>query len=180
MDAENELKKALASGRPDRIREAFESFYNAYFRLVWKVVREEFKPNSYPWFEDAVSEAFAAVLTKIKKGEGLENPRIYLLQAARNIAKAMYDDQMAKGPSEIDEDSVPSEKADEVAKALEADETLRRIRAILPPPDDEIFILKEGYELSFLEIAQRLNLGEDLVYYRYKKSLKKLRKEFGR
>jgi RNA polymerase sigma factor, sigma-70 family len=180
MDAEKELIKALTSGKPRRIKKAFGSFYNSYYRLVWKVVREQFQPNSYPWFEDAVDEAFVAVLTKISKGEGLKNPKIYLLQSARNIALAMYGSQRAKGPSGIDEDSVPSGQGDEVKKALEDDETLRRIHEILPPPDDEIFILKEGYELSFLEIAQKLNLGEDFVYYHYKKSLKKLRKEFGR
>lgn len=178
MNVESNLKNAVLSGNAEEIRNAFEEFYCAYHRLVWKVVREQIPGREFHWFEDVVSEAFRAILAQIGKVPDMDSPRVYLLQSARNIAMRAYREEITQGPSDLNDDASPQEADDGVKSSLETNETLEQIEAILGHPDADIFVLREGYELTFFEIAEKLGLGEDLVYYRYKKALKKLRKEF--
>ena len=174
MTIEEKLKDAFANGDQNKIELAFSTFYKANYDLVKKIIAE--KVGYHIWLEDVIADTFVAILeNKDRLGE-IKDLKKYLFQVARNIAKKTYKNELNKSHDDID--NVITISNDDSLANIDEKNIVQRIESSLKYPSDKIFILREGFEYTFLEIASILNLGEDLVYYRYKKALEKLRKEF--
>jgi RNA polymerase sigma factor (sigma-70 family) len=174
MNCEDALKRAVASGNPKKIREAFGEFYQQNAGIVLRFVIKATGPSSH--CEDDVDEAFLQLLNTPEKILHISNLRGYVITTGITISKASF---LREGKVVlVDEEDAFSTKAlnEDISGQLDLLENLEMIHHSITDNEAEIILLHLEYDLSFKEIAQQMGVGEDAVFYHYKTALKKIKR----
>lgn len=170
MDAEKELKKAIKSGNSEKIKNAFEGFYNKNVRLVYRILIDSFGKDDET--SDDVQESFVALLKDPLKLLSINRMTDYWIKTAKYIRYHRIEKQntVEKEVEEIESGS------SSIPKLVQGKEIFAKIEEWLGHPDSDIVILKVAYEYKEKEIAARLKISEDSVSYRYRKGIKELKR----
>lgn len=168
---EKDLKKAIRSGKPLKIKEVFSQFYKCNFKLLVRVLSSEVGISS-ELFDD-VQEAFIVIMENPTKLLEMDNIRRYLIKVAKNIS--INRRESSKEVVEFKEEEIQCEK--EAFSDLDGLLCAGNLNNILSEMDRKIVIMHIAYDCTFLEIAAKLGIGEDGAFYRYKKAIKLIGKE---
>ncbi|HAS56432.1 MAG TPA: hypothetical protein DEF61_01755 [Firmicutes bacterium] len=168
---EKELKKAIKNGDSFKIKEVFEQFYKCNFKLLIRVLATEVGISN-ELFDDA-QEAFIVIMKNPTKLLEVGNIRRYLIKIAKNISLKRRESY--KETIELKEEEIQCEKEAELNLDCLLD--LNCLNNNLSEIDRKIVIMHVAYDCTFLEIANKLGIGEDGIYYRYKKAIKLIGKE---
>jgi len=172
--AETVLKEAVRYGNKRDIRQCFQALYLSYAKLIYRVVITKVGPVNH--LEDDVDEAFLLLLSKPERVLLIDNLGQYIVAAAVNIALSNCRKERARDVAEYCDESQSGDLT-AIPDQIDSLEVIRAIKAELGSMDFKIVMLHAGYGYSFKEIASRLSLGEDAVFYRYKKAMVRLKKE---
>jgi len=170
---EGELVRASARGDQD----AFEQLVNRYRRLVMHVAVRLMGDMSLA--EDVAQEAFIKVYRGLP-GYRPEKPFVHWLR--RVVGNAVVDELRRRRPvvSLDGMDQPPASEADDpqdVANQHALQQAVRDAIAKLPPRYREIITLQVFHELTYEEIARRLNLPLGTVMWRLNMARRLLRKQ---
>lgn len=174
MSVDRDLKKAIQSGDAKRIKDAFESFYNKNIRLIYRVMIDNYGKDGE--LDDDIQESFLALLEEPAKLLSIDRIDRYWLAIAK--LTRLHRIKRTARLSEIDEKEITDPRPG-IPELVQGDALFDEIQAILGHPDADIVILRAAYGYSEKEIAQRIHMGEDAVSYRYRKSLKLLKRRLG-
>lgn len=174
MSVEHDLKKAIRSGDAKRIKDAFESFYNKNVRLIYRVMIDNYGKDSE--LDDDIQESFLVLLNDPVKLLSIDRIDRYWIGVAK--ITCLHRLKRASRLGEIDETEIADSRPD-IPELVQGDALSEQIIECLGHPDADIVILRVAYGYSEKEIAERLNIGEDAVSYRYRKSLKLLKRKLG-
>jgi len=106
----------------------------------------------------------------------IDNLGQYIVAAAVNIALSNCRKERVQDAVEYCDESQSGDLT-AISDEIDSLEVIKSIKAELGSMDFKIVMLHAGYAYSFKEIANRLSLGEDAVFYRYKKAMGHLKKE---
>lgn len=120
--------------------------------------------------EDVVQETMIRAWERREEWPTIQNMGTWLGQICRNLAL----DKVRKGAtagsyttiSSTPDHTIDTKSGEDLAANLEARDTLNhvlRLAAQLPPPQDEIFRLRDIEGYTYREIANELNISEDQV-----------------
>lgn len=131
--------------------------------------------------DDIVQEAFLRITTQ-REAERPENPRGFLFRIARNLVfdtlrrnrvRRNYVESQAAGPG--------SQRRTEEVKSAENEASVREELAIviaaideLPPQCRRVFLLQRQEDLSYADIAERLDISVSMVQKHMSKALRRL------
>ncbi len=155
----------------EEYKKVFDEFYNPLCNFAYKIVKRE------DLAEDIVQEVFVKIWQKKDKITLSSTIKNYLFQSTRNKAievlrknklESTYLDE--KGKIEDVQDDMEEEANNFLLK-----EKLRRSIRQLPPKCQEIFVLSKMNGLTYIEIAEELNLSVKTVENQIGRGLKLLR-----
>ncbi len=167
----------LAGFLHQREERAFDEIYNRYWKMLYTSVYAVLRDSDQA--KDIVQEIFVSLWSNAGN-QPVSHLKAYLQQACRfqvykHLKRRKNDnsfyDRLVKASSEI-----VSENA-----ALEKDyrQQVTKVIATLPDIYRETFLLSREENLSYKQIAERLNISEKAVEKRMSKSLQYLRKTIG-
>lgn len=172
MTAEKELKRAIKSGNDAKIAKAFERFYEQNVRLVYRVLIDSFGKDGET--DDDVQESFLGLLKDPQRLLTVDRVAEYWIQSAKYICG--HRKQRQRRLSQADDESETPDRGKSIPDLLQGRELFAKIETWLGHPDSDIVILRAAYDYTQKEIAERLGMGEDAVCYRYRKSIKEIRR----
>lgn len=164
-----------------KIEELYELYEQPMYRIAYAIL------HNVQQAEDAVHDAFVAIMrckSDIGDVKGAETKH-FIVQTIRNTAINRYRKNMKDSQhfTELDDTAaqIPDEHSDvdECIKHMENTEAVKYILSGLNESDREILLLRCCDELSFKEIAQRLNLSEPAARKRYERAKKVARQQKG-
>jgi RNA polymerase sigma-70 factor (ECF subfamily) len=127
--------------------------------------------------DDLTHEAFIRLLRR-QPGEDVDNPRAYLYTIAGNLVA----DHLRKSRKQpfVDEDDGQNimDGSPGPERSTMAKDELRRLREAvdkLPPRQREILLLHKFEDLSYIEIAEKLNISKNTVMVHMMRALKSCR-----
>lgn len=153
-------------------RELFESFYSPLLQFAQSYIR------SRQQAEEVVSDVFINIWEKRKRLEGIENLRVYLYAATRNIALNYISRQNRIHTTDIQE--LPIEQATvymDPERLMITNEMKRMIREAveqLPARCRLIFRLVKEDEFKYREVAEVMNISVKTVEAQMTIALKKI------
>lgn len=161
------LLAALAKGDISALGRLYDAHATAVYHLL--VARGLAPPTA----EDAVQEAFLALVDRGASVVKIDNLPAYIFGIARNLAmRRLRRRRPAGNPREPSEVGSVENVTLGNAAALEA---LRQ----LPPEQAEVVALKVWHELTFAEIGEALGISLNTAASRYRYALDKLRDLWG-
>lgn len=169
MDVETKLKHAIKKGDEAKIKMAFQHFYDAYVRLVYRVLIDACGKDSET--EDDVQESFLQLIAQMNRLPSVDRITDYWIQTAKYICLNRRKKQERTVEEPAEEQASLSKSIPEI---LQGEELFERVERLLGYPDALIVILHAAYCYSEKEIALRLNISEDAVNRRYRKGIKTL------
>lgn len=174
MNVERDLKRAIRSGDAKRIKDAFESFYNKNVRLIYRVLIDNYGKDDE--LDDDIQESFLVLLNDPVKLLSIDRIDRYWIGVAK--ITCVHRLKRASRLGEIDETEIADSRPG-IPELVQGDALSEQIIECLGHPDADIVILRVAYGYSEKEIAERLNIGEDAISYRYRKGLKLLKRRLG-
>jgi RNA polymerase sigma-70 factor (ECF subfamily) len=150
--------------QPSAIETAFLRYERAIKRVISRII------GSRNDVDDLAQELFLRTVAA-EAQRTIDNPKAYLFEAARNIARTERATRTRR-VLEMIEDSVEAAEAEVVGRDLSAEAvTIGRERfamfcesvALLPPQCRKIFLMCKVYGRSHKEIAALLNISESTV-----------------
>ena len=171
MDVETRLKRAIKRGDPTRLREAFRNLYEQNVRLVYRVLIDSFGKDDDT--DDDVQESFLALLNNPMRLLVVDHIVDYWIQSAKYICG--HRKEKRQRIEELEEET--RSQGQSIPELIQGKELFARIESLLGHPNSDIVVLRAAYGYSEKEIAERLRMGEDAVSYRYRKSIKELRRK---
>ncbi len=172
MEAEKELKNAIKSGNSAKAKRAFERLYVENARLIYRALIDSFGKDAET--DDDVQESFLGLLKNPQRLLTIDSIVAYWMQSAKYIASHRREKERRLAP--IDEAEEIPDSGQSIPELLQGKELFGQIETWLGHPDSTIVILWLAYGLSQKEIALKLGMSVDAVCYRYRKSIKELRR----
>lgn len=154
---------------------AIEWLFRAYFPYLCTTIYQ-FIPNG-PIAEDLAQDVFFDLWRRRKQIEITGSLKAYLRKAAINKALNKIRDLKKQGESALPPATNPS-----TPRPLEAEELAQQIDLAidqLPERCRLVFLLSRYEDLTYKEIAQKLDISEKTVENQIVKALKLLRKHLG-
>lgn len=147
--------------RPSAIESAFLSYQHAIKRVIARIT------GSRTDVDDLAQELFLRTVAA-EAQRPIDNPKAYLFEAARNIARTERTTRTRR-VLEIIDDAVNSDvcaqelSAEAVSMAQERFAMFCEAVALLPPQCRKAFLLRKVYSWSHKEIAASLGISESTV-----------------
>lgn len=170
MDVEKELKDAIKRRDPLRIKAAFGRLYREKVGLVYRTLIDVYGKDDDT--DDDVQESFFALLDNPTRLLKVDRITSYWIKSAKYIC---HDRRQKQSKIQPIEDEAQSHEQT-IPKLLQGKEFFVQIEEWLGQPDADIVIWRAAYGYSEKEIAERLGMGEDAISYRYRKSIKEIRR----
>jgi len=162
---------------PPAVRPAeFEALYARHGREVWAVAYARWMDADLAM--DVAQESFLRLWKSWEDGEGIHNPRAWLLRVARNLAedyaKSSFRKNGTQPPEQLNgvhaHEPTPPDR-------LEREETFARLRETLTelsPADREILTLRYALEYDAPRIAELLSVSITAVHMRLSRARQRL------
>lgn len=162
-------------------REKLEILYNLYeqpmYRIAFAILHKECQA------EDAVSEAFIKIaenLDKIKNPDS-EKTRHYISRIIKNESINQYRRNKRESERYVSTESIADIEDNQMEKEMEQAELGEILDGVLlqiPEKYRKIMIMRCVYEMSFQEIAEKLNEKASTVRKQYERAKKMVLKVF--
>lgn len=164
-----------------KVEELYELYEQPMYRIAYAIL------HNVQQAEDAVHDAFVAIMRSKAYIDDVKSAvtKHFIVQTIRNTAINRYRKNMKDSQhfTELDDTAtqIPDERSDidECIKHMENTEAVNYLLSELSESDREILLLRCCDELSFREIAQRLNLSEPAARKRYERARKVARQQKG-
>lgn len=167
---EKELKQLFNELRSSNNNVVFESLYNKYSKLVYKIAFTILKNKDDS--EDIVQSVFSKIYTLPKDTLPTRNILSWLYSVTKNESIALF----RKNKNTIDIDSIYEiEDTDNEINNVIDNVEFNRLISKLNDKEKEIVSLKLLTDLSFEEIAKLLNKPTGTIKWRYYKSIHTLK-----
>ena len=154
----------------------FTLIYNKHkdplFNYVLKIVRSKM------FAEDVVHDVIVKLYDNLERIRDLDRIEVWIFTTARNEIYSHYRKKINKFDSDFEQYQEPLSR-NSVADEWDEKELISFVEQALnsmDPAQSEVFYLKEYSDLSYKEIAEIMNITEDLVKSRMFKVRQKLRK----
>ncbi|MGJ8656502.1 MAG: RNA polymerase sigma factor [Akkermansiaceae bacterium] len=174
---DEELAQRCISELPDT-HLAFDQIIHRYTEYVLKLTYRVLWNHSDA--DEATQEVFIRLFNKIHLFKGKSSFKTWFYRFTLNIAirlqqkRSKYEKRVTEyvHETEITKDSTsPNTVTDTLAQ-------VRKLLNELPKPDQEIIMLKFYSELSFVDIAKVLDIGESAIKMRYYRAIKSLSQRY--
>lgn len=162
-------------------REKLEILYNLYeqpmYRIAFAILHIECQA------EDAVSEAFIKIaenLDKIKNPDS-EKTRYYIIKIIKNESINQYRRNKRESERYVSTESIADIEDNQMEREMEQaelEEVLNGVLLQIPEKYRKIMIMRCVYEMSFQEIAEKLNEKASTVRKQYERAKKMVLKVF--
>ncbi len=132
------------------------------FRLAWSIVRDSAEA------EDIVQDVFVKLWTKNDEWDGIENLEAYCFRATKNLAFDRVESLSIRKTENIASESENGVFVDDITPLLKLVETERNTLIYkcidqLSENQKMVFQLREIEGMSYKEIADTMEISEDLV-----------------
>ena len=132
------------------------------FRLAWSIVRDSAEA------EDIVQDVFVKLWTKNDEWDGIENLEAYCFRATKNLAFDRVESLSIRKTENIASESENGIFVDDITPLLKLVETERNTLIYkcidqLSENQKMVFQLREIEGMSYKEIADTMEISEDLV-----------------
>ncbi len=165
---------------PDAARERLESFFagcpDEILGTLYYVVgnREDAR--------DALQETFLKCWNHRHQMDEIQNLRAWVFRIALNTGRDFRKTAWNRRRQSLNEDFPMASTADTPPVGLEKSEDLHRLRravAMLPPEQQQVFLLRQNGELSYPEIAEAMSIPLGTVKTRMRSAISHLRQCVG-
>ncbi len=170
VDVEKELRIALKRADPAKVKAAFGRLYREKMGLVYRALIDAYGKDDGT--DDDVQESFLVLLDNPTRLLKVDRITSYWIKSAKYIC---HDRRQRQSKIQPIEDEAQSHEQT-IPKLLQGKEFFAQIEEWLGQPDADIVIWRAAYGYSEKEIAERLGMGEDAISYRYRKSIKEIRR----
>jgi len=161
--------------RPDD--RSFERLYRRHLPEVYRFVLRDVGNRADA--EEVTQSAFLDAYRALRRGHAPEKPRAWLFGIAKNATRRRYR-TLSRRPFEVElEHEVAESMADEERPQLDE---LRDVIGSLRPAHQQVLFLREIEGLSYVEIANRMDLSHaavETLLFRARRSLRELLEEEG-
>ena len=167
---EKELKKLFTELKSSNNRVAFETLYQKYNKLVYRIAFTILKNKEDS--EDVVQAVFSKIYTLSKDKLPLDNISTWIYSVTKNEAISLF----RKKKNTLDLDSIYeiADTDNEINNIIDQD-SYNRLISRLNDKEKEVVSLKVLTNLTFDEIAKLLNESAGTVKWRYYKSIHTLK-----
>lgn len=164
-----------------RVEELYELYEQPMYRIAYAILKQ------VQLAEDAVHDAFVAIIRSnaVIRDVRSSETKHFVVKTVKSAAINRYRKNMKDSQyfTELDDTAaqIPDEhnEIEEHIKHMERSEAVKYLLSGLDESAREILLLRCCDELSFREIAQRLNLSEPAVRKRYERAKKAARQQKG-
>jgi RNA polymerase sigma-70 factor (ECF subfamily) len=163
------LSERIAAGDAGALEEVYDAYSGAVYRQGLAIL------GSAADAEDVLQDVFLQLVRR--RGGPIRDLKAYLLTAARNHACSALRRRRRCAPAD-DPEAVPWPSAPSPEPSSER-VAVREALQSLPAAQRQVVILKVYEELTFEEIARRVQASVNTVASRYRYALQKLRKVLG-
>ena len=156
----------------NRIETEFEQLFHSYADVIYRLAL--YKTSHEDTARDITQEAFTRLWQTLKAGKELDRPKSYLYQIARNLITDHYKRKRSLSLDQLRDDGFDP-AAQTGSTDLEAEISILRadIQSLEEEFQEAIYLrLVEGLKVK--EIAEFLNVSENLVSVRINRGKKKL------
>lgn len=173
--------RALPRHRDLSLSSTFDEIYRTYAPFVWRMARRFGVPADAA--EDVMQDVFVIAHRKLPTFEARASLRAWLSAIVIGVVRNHRRTTRRKDPARTGQlrapepDSLPDGRARDPLAAVESEEAVQELYAILGQMREErreIFVLAELEQLSAPEIAEALHMNVNTVYFR----LRSARREF--
>lgn len=162
---EKELKQLFTELKSSNNKEAFETLYKKYNKLVYRIAFTILKNKEDS--EDIVQAVFSKIYSLPKDKLPIDNIATWIYSVTKNEAISLY--RKRKNTVDLDTMYEIVDSDDEINRIVDQDKYNRLIRK-LNESNKEIIALKILTNLTFEEISKILNksvIKAKIQYYRY-------------
>ena len=167
---EKELKKLITELKSSNNKEAFETLYQKYNKLVYRIAFTILKNKEDS--EDIVQSVFAKIYSLTKDKLPINSIATWIYSVTKNEAISLY--RKRKNTVDLDCMYEIADTDNEINRIIDQD-TYNRIINRLDDKEKEIVSLKILTNLTFGEIAKLLDEPTGTVKWRYYKSIHTLK-----
>lgn len=156
--------------------ETFEAFFNDHSDVIFRLCL--YKTSNETVATDLTQEVFTRLWKVVSSGKDIEKPKQYLYQIARNIITDYYKSKKALSLDGLHEEgfdpTTPEPSADVLAEATLVRDTIE----LLDQEFRDVVYLRLVEEMSVKDIAELLEISENLASVRINRGKKKLKELF--
>ena len=155
---------------------AFESLFNEYADVVYRLCL--YKVSNKAVAEDLTQETFLRLWKMMSGGANIDKPKSYIFQIARNLIIDHYKSAKSLSLDSLQEDGFDPKSEEVAVDTLSDISLLRKTIESLEADYQEVVYLRyvEGYRVK--EIAEMLDISENLAAVRINRAVNKLREKF--
>lgn len=154
----------------------FESLFSEYVDVVYRLCL--YKISDQAVAEDLTQETFTRLWKMMCNGSRIDKPKSYIFQIARNLIIDHYKSQKTLSLDALQEDGFdPKDKS--IGPEVESDISLLKdsIESLETDYREAVYLrYVEGYKVK--EIAEILDVSENLAAVRLNRGMNKLREKF--
>ncbi len=164
-------------GRPLETEQFFLELYDQFAEPLFRHCY--FRVSSREVAEDLTQETFTRIWDYLSEGKIITNPKAFLYRTAGNLVIDYYRKKKESSLDQLSESGFDPVGVgqDSIVAHAEGQEALRVVEK-LESPYREILILKYVDDLSIGEIAEALDVSENVVSVRLHRGIEKLQKLF--
>ena len=166
----------LRRQRADPREADFRSLYDRHSREVWALVYARWMNADVAL--DIMQETFLRLWKQWQEGDGILNPRAWLLRVARNLAedfaKSSFRRNGTQPPQTLNEVRGKEPLPLDILERQEVFGQLREELASMAQGDREILTLRYGLDYSATEIAELLDINTTAVHMRLSRARQRL------
>ena len=134
--------------------------------------------------EDAAQESFTRMMVRHNNANGLESPRSYLFRIARNLATDLIRTRGTRSKYtalvDIEAQASLAQSPEDAADLRERQSRVQKALIELPPRCREVFILHRFENLTYRQIAARLEISPRTVEHHISNAIFHLKKKLHR
>ncbi|HBF68024.1 MAG TPA: hypothetical protein DDW20_01720 [Firmicutes bacterium] len=171
MTLENKIKKVLATGDILAINLVFEEIFNEYKNLIYficyQILQNEEDSN------DATIETFLSFMNNIYNID-FKSIKFYLVKSATRISWRIIE---KKNNNHCFDENIIRNDNKAIKQIIDGFDYLKCLEK-LTKEEKGLIVMHIEYGLTLKEIAKMLNIKEKTISARYRRILKKLKKQF--
>lgn len=169
---EEQLLQSLRQGQQEALRQLFERYYEDLVRRLYRLIPDQSTA------EDLVQEVFVRLWEKRAELDIRQSLGAYLHRMAVNRALSYLRKQKTRResyPKEAPKVGISAQAEQDLA-AEELRQKIRRALQDLPARCREVFVLSRYEQLTYRQIAERLDISVKTVENQLSKALKIMRR----
>lgn len=168
MDYENEQKN---------LRKDFELVFQEQSNVVYRLCL--YKTSNKDVAHDITQETFMRLWKVLCSGKEVDKPKQYVYQIARNLIVDYYKDKKSVSLDQLQEAGFEPESKAGIVDDAEVS-ILKEVIESLEPDFREVAYLRFVEEMKVKDIAEMLDLSENLVSVRINRAKNKIKEKFNK